>query len=81
LNLASELLEAGAEVLVFLHGNGVWWLGLEDLKGLTDRGLRVYCGRSSAGKRHQTVPPWATELDLDGLVELIAGADKVLFFN
>ncbi len=81
LNLVSELLKLNAEVVVFLHGNGVWWLGLDDLKVLSEKGLKVYCARYSVGKRHQMVPPWATEMDIEGLVELIESSDKVLFFN
>ena len=81
LNLISQLIELNAEVSVYLHGNGVWWLGLEDLKALTEKGLKVYCGRYSVAKRNQTVPPWAEEKDIDFLTELITSSDKVLFFN
>ena len=81
LNLLEELLKLGAEVSIYLHGNGVWWLGLEDLKRLTERGLKVLCGRSSVAKRHQTVPPWAKEVGLEQLADLITASDKVLFFN
>lgn len=81
LNLLEELLNLGAAVSIYLHGNGVWWLGLDDLKRLTERGLKVYCGRSSVAKRHQTVPPWAEELEIQKLADFILESDKVLFFN
>jgi len=81
LRLLEELLKLGADIAIYLHGNGVWWLGLEDLKKLSERGLKVYCGRSSVAKRHQTVPPWAEELEIQRLAELILSSDKVLFFN
>ncbi len=81
LKLLQELLNIGAKVSIYLHGNGVWWLGLDDLKNLTHRGLKVYCGRSSVAKRHQTVPPWVEEMDIQSLVDLIIEQDKVLFFN
>ena len=81
LKLLEELLNIGAEVSIYLHGNGVWWLGLDDLRRLSERGLKVYCGRSSVAKRHQTVPPWVEEMDIQRLVDLILEKDKVLFFN
>jgi len=81
LNLITKLTELKADVSIYLHGNGVWWLGSEELKALTEKGLKVYCGRYSVSKRNQTVPPWAEEKDIDFLAELITSSDKVLFFN
>lgn len=81
LKLLEELVNLKALVEVYLHGNGVWWLGLDDLKNLTDRGVKVYCARHSVAKRNQPIPPWATELDIDRLAEKIVESDKVLFFN
>jgi len=43
--------------------------------------LVVFCGRSSAAKRHQSIPPWAKEVGLERLADLITASDKVLFFN
>jgi len=81
LRLIEELLSLNAEVTIYLHGNGVWWLGLDDLKKLTKKGLKVYCGHSSVAKRHQIVPPWAKEMEIEKLVDYILSSDKVLFFN
>jgi len=81
LSLMEDLLDLGAEVAIYLHGNGVWWLGLGDLKKLTEKGLKVFCGRSSVEKRHQKVPPWAKEKDIDFLADMVVASDKVLFFN
>jgi len=81
LKLAEELLELNMEVVIYLHGNGVWWLGLEDLKNLSQKGAQIYGARYSTAKRSQTIPPWAKELDLEGFVDLVEKADKVLFFN
>jgi len=81
LKLLEELLKKNAEVVVFLHGNGVWWLGSDDLREMTLKGVKVYCGKDSAAKRSQPVPPWATTADLSTLVELVEKFDKVLFFN
>ena len=81
LSLVEELLNLGAKVSVYLHGNGVWWLGLEDFKVFHQRGVKIYCGHQSVVKRHQKVPPWAEEKDISFLTELITSSDKVLFFN
>ena len=81
LKLISELLNLGADVSIYLHGNGVWWLGLDDLKELTEKGLKVFGALYSVQKRNQVIPAWAKEMDLKGLVELITDSDKVLFFN
>ena len=81
LKLVSELLNLGADVSIYLHGNGVWWLGLDDLKELTKKGLKVFGALYSVQKRHQVIPAWAKEMDLKGLVKLITDSDKVLFFN
>jgi sulfur transfer complex TusBCD TusB component (DsrH family) len=81
LKLLEELSKLELQLEVYLHGNGVWWLGLEDLKKLAEKGVKVYCARHSVAKRNQTVPPWATEIDIDLLVEKIVDSDKVLFFN
>jgi uncharacterized membrane protein YfbV (UPF0208 family) len=81
LRLIKELLDLKAEVTVYLHGNGVWWLGLEDFEKLIPKGLKVFYGASSVKKRNQDIPPWAQRGDIDFLAELILSADKVLFFN
>jgi sulfur relay (sulfurtransferase) DsrF/TusC family protein len=81
LKLLKELSKLEAQIEVYLHGNGVWWLGLEDLKKLTENGIKVYCARHSVAKRKQTVPFWATEIDIELLAEKIVESDKVLFFN
>ncbi len=81
LKLIEELLMLNAQVSIYLHGNGVWWLSLEDLKNLQQKGLKVYGALYSVKKRNQEVPQWAEKLDLEGLVELIESCDKVLFFN
>lgn len=81
LKLLEELVKKEAQIKVFLHGNGVWWLSSETLKNLAEKGVEVYCGKDSAAKRNQTIPHWVRNSTLSDLVSLIEEADKVLFFN
>ncbi len=81
IKLLDELLKAGATVEVFLHGNGVWWLGDTALRRLAQRGVSVYCGGDSAAKRGVEIPDWAESLSLEDFSELALSADKLLFFN
>jgi len=81
LKLLEELRKRNATLIVFLHGNGVWWLGNGVLERFASEGVEIYCGIDSANKRNQHIPPWAKKADLKRLVELMTEADKVLFFN
>jgi sulfur relay (sulfurtransferase) DsrF/TusC family protein len=81
LNLIKHLLELDTEIRVYLHGNGVWWLGLDDFKNLTSDRFKVYCSLQSVQKRHQHVPEWVEVLDSQRLADLIEDSHKVLFFN
>ncbi|GEM_PF-1927314 len=81
LKLINHLLELDTEIVVYLHGNGVWWLGLEDFQKLVSERFKVYCSLQSLQKRHQSLPQWALATESDQLVDLIESSHKVLFFN
>jgi hypothetical protein len=79
--LIRNLLSLGAKISVFLHGNGIWWLGSSIMEEFASKGVEILYGTESVKKRSVNPPPWAKGEKLETLAELITSSDKVLFFN
>jgi len=80
--LTQTLTQRGHEVVLFLSGNGVYYLLRPDAEELKEFGARVlFCAHSAKQRGVRETPPWAESSSSYYLSQQMESFDKVLAFN
>ncbi|WP_461832649.1 DsrE family protein [Aquifex sp.] len=81
-NLTKKLCEKGHEVVIFLSGNGVYYLLRPDAEELKNFGARIlFCSHSAHQRGVKEAPKWAESSSTYNMSKMLENFDKVLCFN
>lgn len=81
-NLTKALREKGHEVVLFLSGNGVYYLQRPDAQELHLYGAKVmFCAHSANQRGVKEIPSWAESSSTYSLSQMMKEFDKILAFN
>ncbi len=81
-NLTKKLCEKGHEVVIFLSGNGVYYLLRPDAEELKNFGARIlFCSHSAHQRGVKEAPKWAESSSTYNMSKMLKDFDKVLCFN
>ncbi len=79
--LAKASLERNHSVSMFFMANGVYCLLREEIKELSERGVKVYYCAHNANQRKVKPDSWAESSSMYGLSKLVTESDRVLMFD
>ncbi|NPA32291.1 MAG: DsrE family protein [Aquificae bacterium] len=81
-NLTRKLTQRGHEVVIFLSGNGVYYLLRPDAEELKRFGARVlFCAHSAHQRGVRQAPAWAESSSTYALSQMMKDFDKSVCFN
>ncbi len=79
--LSHASLNRAHDVSIFFMGNGLYSVVRNEIKELTDKGVKVYYCAHNAEQRKIKPDSWAESSSMYGLAKLIKESDKVITLN
>ncbi len=79
--MSQSSINQGHETAIFFMGNGIYSVVREEIKNLSEKGVKVYYCAHNAEQRKIKPDSWAESSSMYGLAKLIKEYEKVIILD